>query len=694
MAEIEAPVEIELAADEIEITGNVVDAYTIPKEDIEVQAVKNEYTIVGDKLYSSIEASEAPEWLTGIIDTVVGSIVNTKLAELDTAISSIITAIQEIEAVKNQYQELITIAANPDDITISRLETLNSTVADNSAQITNLDTTKTSEAEAIAISANVLDTSIDNGRINSLVTNLNTSISNLDQALSTSITALTSTLGSNYSTITNVLSTSAGEFSAEANAITELVSTSVAENGDVSYSGIIGEMITNTAENVAAVDAGTTAQAYLNNLYAGVQENNFINILGDYVNSGYKYSSTVAINGKTYESGFGLHVTGNGSGTEADPYESEFWINAEKFKFTNTAQSGQVAPFTIDASGTTPQVTFNGVVDFSNTDMSAYDNSNIDTSSLALKDMSNVTTIDGGKITAGSSISAPIINGGVVNGTTINGGTINGGIINGVNIIGSVLKSSWIDMSGSGYLTNWQSVTDINTIDAAYRDNFAKNTDGSYVVDSSGYYRLPKLDKARIDPYFYQVGSFAEDYTLGSINYSGHNCALYSYDSYNVSNSNRVLDASSRIQFASSNFVLLGLRGGAGYNGSSYGHATANIQIGADTYILYGYVKAVNQAADPHYYTTRVTKNNIVIFEVVNTLNARTAYYEDTHVSNGISYTIQISGSLIIVTIVNAINILSNYTIGANILIGECTSYSSNGSGCGISINIPYAEEF
>jgi hypothetical protein len=81
--------------------------------------------------------------------------------------------------------------------------------------------------------------------------------------------------------------------------------------------------------------------------------------------SRYAYNSTIQMGSLYYSSGFGLTATANGgTGTELDPYNSEFWINAEKFKFTNSNQTGQAAPFTIDASGTTPQITFNGLVTF------------------------------------------------------------------------------------------------------------------------------------------------------------------------------------------------------------------------------------------------------------------------------------------------------------------------------------------
>jgi hypothetical protein len=83
------------------------------------------------------------------------------------------------------------------------------------------------------------------------------------------------------------------------------------------------------------------------------------------VQNKFAYDSRITLNNVVYESGFGLNALGTtGSGTEADPYNSEFWINAEKFKFTNSNATGSVAPFTIDASGTQPYIVFNGLVSF------------------------------------------------------------------------------------------------------------------------------------------------------------------------------------------------------------------------------------------------------------------------------------------------------------------------------------------
>ena len=88
---------------------------------------------------------------------------------------------------------------------------------------------------------------------------------------------------------------------------------------------------------------------------------------GARVESKFAYNSLLNINGIYKKSGFGLTTNYvSGSGTQIDPYVSEFWIDASRFKFTNSNVTGSVAPFTIDASGANPQIKFNGKVTFSN----------------------------------------------------------------------------------------------------------------------------------------------------------------------------------------------------------------------------------------------------------------------------------------------------------------------------------------
>jgi hypothetical protein len=71
------------------------------------------------------------------------------------------------------------------------------------------------------------------------------------------------------------------------------------------------------------------------------------------------------LDGISYRAGFGLVQTGTVS-SDGTTYDSEFWIDANKLRFTNSNRTGSVDPFTIDASGSTPQITFNGNVVINN----------------------------------------------------------------------------------------------------------------------------------------------------------------------------------------------------------------------------------------------------------------------------------------------------------------------------------------
>ena len=134
--------------------------------------------------------------------------------------------------------------------------------------------------------------------------------------------------------------------------------------------------ITNTENGiVAGSEAITTLTANLSTTNTTVSGHTTqLNTVDTRISSGmasvetkWAYNSIVNINGVYKKSGFGLTTNyTSGNGTEANPYVSEFWIDASRLKFTNSNQTGQTAPFTIDATGATPQVKFNGVVEFSN----------------------------------------------------------------------------------------------------------------------------------------------------------------------------------------------------------------------------------------------------------------------------------------------------------------------------------------
>lgn len=139
-------------------------------------------------------------------------------------------------------------------------------------------------------------------------------------------------------------------------------------NGSTWGSDLVGTMVANA-------EAITTLQTNLNSTNTTVGGHTTqLNTVDTRIANGvaavetkWAYNSVVNINGIYKKSGFGLTTNyTSGAGTQADPYVSEFWIDASRLKFTNSNMTGRTAPFTIDASGPTPQVTFNGKVTFSN----------------------------------------------------------------------------------------------------------------------------------------------------------------------------------------------------------------------------------------------------------------------------------------------------------------------------------------
>lgn len=150
-------------------------------------------------------------------------------------------------------------------------------------------------------------------------------------------------------------------------------------NGSTWGSDLVGTMVANS-------QAITTLQTNLNSTNTTVGGHTTqLSTVDTRISNGmasvetkWAYNSTVNINGVYKKSGFGLTTNyTSGNGTQANPYVSEFWIDASRLKFTNSNQTGQVAPFTIDASGATPQITFNGKVTFSNVNGANMSGSNL-----------------------------------------------------------------------------------------------------------------------------------------------------------------------------------------------------------------------------------------------------------------------------------------------------------------------------
>ena len=181
------------------------------------------------------------------------------------------------------------------------------------------------------------------------------------------------------------------------------------ENGIVAGSEAITTLTSNLATTNTTVGGHTTQLNTVDTRIAnGVAS----------VETKWAYNSVVNINGVYKKSGFGLATNyTSGDGTQANPYVSEFWIDASRLKFTNSNVTGSAAPFTIDASGITPQITFNGKVAFTNvtgytapTKLSEFvnDSGYVLPTGVAAAINNNTTTINGSKITTGSIAAAQI----------------------------------------------------------------------------------------------------------------------------------------------------------------------------------------------------------------------------------------------------------------------------------------------
>ena len=311
------------------------------EKDYKVSVVKKEYTIIGDSIFIPSMYEDAPPWLKEFINTTLEVAITNRDQSLIDRMEAILTLMDYVP--KNMYTEQINQIVSEDGIINSRIATLNSNLTDaissTNATVAEINLTYASKNEAAAIATNVLTASLSgNGEIGSALIQLQEAYADLESTTAQSINMLESVME--------------GEINGNATAM-ETIRT---------YVGI----------DEAGASTGTGLSAYLegsNGVIGGADSelNNTIKVTAEGVESKFAYNSVVNINGTYKKSGFGLTTNyTSGNGTQANPYVSEFWIDASRLKFTNSAQTGQTAPFTIDATGTTPEITFNGIVNFTN----------------------------------------------------------------------------------------------------------------------------------------------------------------------------------------------------------------------------------------------------------------------------------------------------------------------------------------
>ena len=396
-------VQTEVTPLDVEVTAsNSVEISTI-EDGLDVTIAKKEYKIVGDEVYIAKLYDDAPQWMKDLVQLVVDNTVEQSNIQLLNNVVEQLNQFATSYVPLNTYTQQILDLSNADASMHTLIETINSNfnngLDEANAQIIGLENTKASKDEVIA---QVLTTI--SSELATPTSALGATIANLQQSIVTGDTA-------NASSIQALSSSLEGEVDARATAI----------NTINTYVGV----------NEAGASTGTGLSAYLVGSDGKVgsadsQVANGIAVTNGVATSKWAYNSNLIVNGVSYVSGFGLsNSTGTGIG-------SEFWIDATKLKFTNSATTGRTAPFTIDASGTTPQITFNGKVSFSNvTDVPQLGS----TPQEVVNAINNgqTTTINGGKITTGSitanQIAANTITAGQIAANTITGDMIYGGVI-------------------------------------------------------------------------------------------------------------------------------------------------------------------------------------------------------------------------------------------------------------------------
>ena len=539
-----------------------------------VTVKSNEFAVVGDGLFATTK-EEVPGWMRELVgDLVTGATANAynAMAGFNYNLYNAMIALQVAE---NKYQQAINTRITDQEAFVQAVETLNSTVQNAEAEIVGIKQTYATKNFATATAAQTLEASLNGGAIKSSLGQLASTMTNQYGTMAQRMDVLESTfedlgLGvEGYANATNTLETYVG-----------------LTNGSPNGSGVLGGLTANS-QSITALNA------YLkdsNGVFGGATSQ-VANTVQTRVDAGkreteakWMYGSTLTLpSGQSYTSNFGM--TSTAAGNEAT---SEFLVTADKFRLMSTAGGTKSAysPFTVNSGD--GSIAFNGKVSFSNVTNVPQLGSTPQEVVNAVNS-GNTTTIDGGKITTGTiqagaiaakAITADKISADVFSGQTIIGGNIYGTRIEGASILGAVIKSSWIDYSNTGVLTNWQYFTPA-TVPSQYVDNFAKNTDGSLVVDSMGYVRLPGSNVVRTEAHSQTIpdGSrIKSELTPFSI-------PLRAFDYYQDDTPNRYI--SSTFSLAGSGSIEV--RGGV-YNGLN-GHESAKLlfYVGNIKYEVYGY---------------------------------------------------------------------------------------------------------
>ena len=341
-------IEVETQTTEVEIVNNIevtstdqVEVETVDLSNLDITVAKKEYVITGDDIYIPMLYDDAPQWMKDLVQVVVDVSISSGNQSLINNMNAILQDFAVSYVPLNQYTQSILDLGDEDTRINALLETLNSNfnngLSEANAQIISLQMTKASKDEVVAQVIQTIAAQLADG-----ASNIGSTIGRIDQAIADETSARALSL--------QTLTASLEDTNLDVTANAEVIQNALAYVGIDEAGASTGTGVSAYLEGSNGV-IGSADSKVVNNVYVDNNGNS---------RSKFEYNSSLNIGGNTYNSGFGLS---NSSGTGVG---SEFWIDASKLKFTNSAKTGSKAPFTIDATGTTPQITFNGKVSFSN----------------------------------------------------------------------------------------------------------------------------------------------------------------------------------------------------------------------------------------------------------------------------------------------------------------------------------------
>lgn len=169
----------------------------------EVSVQSNEYTLVNDNLYASVNTNQTPEWLLALIDNEVSKSIARGFKDYDLLVQNVINAVNSLDEAEASYITLTGFNTLVDGIVASRLEAL-------TAQYDGVYATKTEVTNLIATSEqasaqNISDLVVSiNDSTNAKISNVQTVITNSNSAIAEDIDTLSTTLNGNTATVSQM----------------------------------------------------------------------------------------------------------------------------------------------------------------------------------------------------------------------------------------------------------------------------------------------------------------------------------------------------------------------------------------------------------------------------------------------------------------------------------------------------------